>query len=174
MDGYLRTLRSLAGADELLEPRAGYALRSFFTVFVPWPPLALAAYAIAALAALVAAGHLWRSDARFEVRASAIVLAFVLITPHVFEYDLLVLTPVFFLLANAEAASVAPARSPVRPWALAALFLAPLLTAIPAVIRLQFAVTPMVVLLWQGLAGASNSDAWTAWRQPAPAVRHPS
>jgi len=52
--------------------------------------------AIAIAAALVV---LWRSRAPFELKAAAIAVGIVLVTPYVFAYDLVVLAvPVAFLL----------------------------------------------------------------------------
>ena len=96
---------------------------------------------------LMMAARVWRSGARFELRASAIVLAMILISPHAFEYDLILLTPVFILLASlmADSADRLPAR--LLSFTLPVLFVAPLVTGIPAVLRLQFSVTAMAVIL---------------------------
>jgi hypothetical protein len=71
-----------------------------------------------------------------------------LISPHVFEYDLILLAPVYFLLTNALAASAIEEGVPVIVWGLCALFVAPLMTGIPPAIRLQFSVTAMVAILF--------------------------
>jgi Glycosyltransferase family 87 len=148
MTAYVKMLRAIASVGDLLEPRPGYSLKSFFAVFVPWPMAASALYALAALLTLAAAARIWRSGAHINRRASVVVLAMLLISPHVFEYDLILLAPVYFLLTNALAASAIEEGVPVIVWGLCALFVAPLMTGIPPAIRLQFSVTAMVAILF--------------------------
>jgi hypothetical protein len=148
MTAYVKMLRAIASVGDLLEPRPGYSLKSFFTVFVPWPMAATALYALAALLTLAAAARIWRSGAHINLRASVVVLAMLLISPHVFEYDLILLVPVYFLLINALASSAIGEGVPVIVWGLCALFVAPLMTGIPPAIRLQFSVTAMVAILF--------------------------
>jgi hypothetical protein len=170
MTAYVTALRSIAAVADLLEPRAGCSLRAFFKVFVPNPALAAALYAAAAFVTLVVAARVWRSGARFEIRASTIVIAMLLISPHAYEYDLILLVPVFFLIANLAASTELP-KPRLLHWALAALFVAPLLNTLPAPVRLQFSVTAMAVVMWLTLGRASSSGAWPAWPEPAPAAR---
>jgi alpha-1,2-mannosyltransferase len=152
MGAYWRTLQTVRRLGDLLEPYPGDSLRSFFKVFVPSEPAALVAYVLCAVATLWVAMRIWRSDAPFELRSSGVVLATLLISPHAFPYDLILLAPVFFLLANWLADH--PSRPPSRAISLTlcALFVAPLLRALPAPVRLQFSVTAMALLLawlWQ-------------------------
>jgi hypothetical protein len=148
MSAYWTALWSVQRLGDLLEPRAGNTIKSFFAVFVPFKTLALALYAIAAIATLLVAAKVWRTHTRFEIRASAIVLAIVLISPHAFEYDLILLAPVFLLLANWLTESAGAPWTRTISWGLCALFPAPLLLALPAPIRLQFSVTAMAVVLF--------------------------
>lgn len=143
---YFVALQSIAQIADLLEPRAGYSMRSLFTVFVPSMAVATVLYAVGAIAMVATAARVWRSDARFDVRASAVVLCMTLVSAHVFEYDLLLLAPVFFFLANAAAdGGDAPARS--IQWALAFLFVLPLLTPVPGPIRVPLSVGAMTGVL---------------------------
>jgi hypothetical protein len=147
---YVTTLGSIGRLGDVLEPRPGYALRSLFSVLAPNPIVAFACYGLAALLVAVIAARIWRSSADFDLRASAVLLAIVLVNPHVFEYDLIVLTPVFFYLANAMAGGTAPGLSGrTWSWVIAALFVAPVLTAVPPIVRLQFSATAMTAILVQ-------------------------
>ena len=148
MKAYSMMLRSVPTIADLLEPRPSNTLSGFFSALVPSRTAALGLYVAAALVTLVVTANLWRSDERFELRSSAIVLAMILISPHGFEYDLILLAPVYFLLANWIAES--PDGRYTRPMsiALSALFFAPLFNGLPAVIRLQFSVTAMTFLLF--------------------------
>ena len=152
MSAYWRTLRAVQRFGDLLEPYPGDSLRSFFKVFVPFEKAALVAYLLVAAATLYVAMRIWRSRASFELRSSGVVLATLLISPHAFPYDLILLAPVFFLLANwlAEHPSQPPSRA--ISLTLSALFVAPLLRALPPPVRIQFSVTAMALLLawvWQ-------------------------
>jgi len=156
---YLTTLESIGRLGDILEPRPGYAIRSFFSVFIPNPQAAFVLYLLAAAAVVIVAARTWRTAASFEVRASALVLAIVLVTPHVFEYDLIVLTPVFFLVANAIAAGQAGGLNEGRwTWVFAALFAAPVLTAVPPAIRLQFSATAMAAILFRLWTGGMERE----------------
>jgi hypothetical protein len=156
MSAYVGMLQSIGRFGELLEPRAGYSLRSYIAVFVPNDTLAWALYAAAALLALAITGRIWRSSAPFELRAAAVPLAIVAISPHVFEYDLLLLGPSYLLLASWIAGG--DASTPTKryvSWALAPLFIAPILTTLPGPVRVQFSVAPMMILL--GLLWAEST-----------------
>ncbi|HEY1679469.1 MAG TPA: glycosyltransferase family 87 protein [Candidatus Sulfotelmatobacter sp.] len=98
---------TLAGVDRLfplLEPKPyqTHCLRTFWAMILPWPWLALVAYAITAVAALVMTAGLWRRKARasLHLQFSALLLATVLISPHLTVYDLVVLAPALLLLAD--------------------------------------------------------------------------
>jgi hypothetical protein len=153
MTGYGTILLSIQQMGDLLEPRAGDSLRGFFKVFVASPSAATVLYVAACCAVLAIGAAVWRSAARFEHRASAVVLATILISPHAFAYDLILLAPVFLLTANWLAEEPTGTRTRIVAWTLCALFVAPLLAAVPAPLRLQFSVTAMAALLvvfWQG------------------------
>jgi hypothetical protein len=89
----------------------------------------------------------------------------VLVSPHTLPYDLILLAPVYLLLASwvADRASHPPPRAILLP--LYALFVSPLLGMLPAPLRLQFSVTAMAFLLvrlWQAArCGEIGSAAFT-------------
>jgi alpha-1,2-mannosyltransferase len=147
MHAYFDMLKSVQQIHHLLEPRAGDSLRGFVGLFVPWPAAALTLYLLAAAVVLHTAATVWRSRASIDVRASAVVVAMVLCSPHAFGYDLIVLAPVFLLLANWIVQHRSHPFAGTVAWTLAVLFLAPVLTALPSVIRVQCSVTAMAVLL---------------------------
>lgn len=61
---------------------------------------ALAAYAVVALLTLAAALACWRARGPLALRYSALLIATVLVSPHMYVYDLVVLMPAFFLLSD--------------------------------------------------------------------------
>ena len=77
-----------------------HSLRSFFTLLMPWPDVSLALYLVSSIAAIAIAASVWKSTATLAVRFSALILVSVLVNPHLFIYDLLVLAPVFLLLVD--------------------------------------------------------------------------
>ena len=144
---YWRMMWSIQRLGDLLEPRPGHTMRGLISTIVPWPRAVLALYAAAAAVILVVVARLWRRDVPLELRFCAAVLAIVLISPHAFEYDLLVLMPVFFIVG----AWIRTLPTAAERWrltmAMIALFFAPVLALLPAVARLQFSVTAMAIVL---------------------------
>jgi glycosyl transferase family 87 len=152
MAAYARALRSLPRIAALLEPQPGDSLRSLFTLLVPSEPVALALYAASALATVLVASKIWRSRAPLEIRYSAIVLAMILISPHVGAYDLVLLAPVYFLLGNWLARSRHTGHRAALTGLLCASFIAPICGGLPPLIRMQLSVSAMaalIVLLWR-------------------------
>jgi hypothetical protein len=96
---YVNALTHVGRIANVLEPipYQMQSLRSFFSVLIPWPSVAWAGYLLASAAIIVLAARCWRSDAVLEVRFSALLLAMVLVDPHVNPYDLIAIVPVFFL-----------------------------------------------------------------------------
>jgi hypothetical protein len=145
---YVASLDSVRRLGHLLEPRPGNTLRGLFAAMLPSEAIAAPLALVAALAVVIAVARLWRSDAPFESRGAAIVLAMVLVSPHAFEYDLLLLAPALLLLANRMA------ENPVEQWnrgtipLMLAVFFSPVLGALPPWLGLQFSVTAMVALVF--------------------------
>jgi alpha-1,2-mannosyltransferase len=169
MSAYGRMLRAVPGITDLLEPQPGDSLRGLFKVLVPFEPASLLLYGAAAFATLLIAARVWRSHAAIEVRLSAIVLAMILISPHVNAYDLILLAPVFMLLANWLVLSAGDGRGRTpgdgRGRALSAwlciLMAAPLLGGLPAILRLQCSATAMAAvlfLLWRIVRREATED----------------
>lgn len=163
-DYFTKVVLAMPRIEQFLEPRASNTLKGFLTLLVPVPSFAAALYVAAALLTLGVTVHLWRKDAPFELRASAVLIAMMLISPHAFEYDLLLLVPAFFFLASWIATSAGERRAVVLSRALCALFIAPILTMLPAVVRLQFSVTAMAMILFLMWS-------WSVGRVPALASR---
>jgi hypothetical protein len=147
MRTYWRALQSLSSISDLLEPKASDSLEGLFRVLVPDGQIAVALYLIAAAAVAIMAARAWRTRAAFDVRFSAVLLAIVLASPHTGSYDLIMLGPVFLLLANWLV------QCEQRRWVsrlvpmLAAAFVAPLLTGSPALVRLQLSVSATIAVL---------------------------
>src|SRR5437870_990708 len=99
---YLSALMNVRNVLPMLEPRPYqmHSLRAFWSLLIPWPPLAFILYVATAVAVLAVAARCWRSKIPLGLRYSALMLATVLVAPHLTVYDLVVLAPVFLLMAD--------------------------------------------------------------------------
>ncbi|MGH9494091.1 MAG: glycosyltransferase family 87 protein, partial [Candidatus Sulfotelmatobacter sp.] len=96
----LHPSRWIGTAELSHAPIQMHSLRSFWTLLVPWPSVALALYVLTSLVVLTMAVALWRSSSPIALKYSALVLAAILINPHLFVYDLLVLAPALLLILD--------------------------------------------------------------------------
>jgi hypothetical protein len=70
-------------------------------MLLPWHDLAFGLYVVSALAVLAATIAIWkRRHAPSPLRYSALLLASVLVAPHLTVYDLVILAPAILLLAD--------------------------------------------------------------------------
>src|SRR5580700_9593321 len=86
----------------LLEPKLyqTHSLRTFWTMLLPSPNLTLALYILTALLTLALAAQCWQSNLSLPLRYSAVLLATVLVAPHLTVYDLVILAPAFLFLTD--------------------------------------------------------------------------
>jgi hypothetical protein len=77
-------------------------LRTFWSMIVPWPALSLTLYGVSAAIILVVTIRLWRrgQPEPLALRYSTLLLATILVAPHLTVYDLVVLAPAILLLAD--------------------------------------------------------------------------
>jgi len=99
---WMHTLLNLRNRLSLLEPRIyqTHSLRTFWIMLMPWPSVSLALYMMTALLVSAVTIACWRSCAPLRLRYSALLLATVLLAPHLTVYDLVILAPVFLLLCD--------------------------------------------------------------------------
>jgi len=100
---WMRALVRVPALLPLFEPRPyqTHCLRTFWTMLIPWEPLAMGLYVVSALAVLgLTIACRRRAAAPLGVKYSALLLATVLIAPHLTVYDLVILAPGFLLLAD--------------------------------------------------------------------------
>ncbi len=99
---WLRTLWNVRALVTLLEPRPyqTHCLRTFWSMLVPWQPLSLALYVITAAIVLGWTVWVWKHSEEWAPRFSLLLLATVLVAPHLTVYDLVILSPVFLLVAD--------------------------------------------------------------------------
>ncbi len=156
-----RMLRLGPGLATLLEPKPYqlHSLRAFFTLLLPQAPAALALYVIASAIVLALAVRLWRDAVPLEARYSAIVLASVLVAPHVGVYDLVARAPAFVQTAGESERSDEPRRR-VLLVLLYVAYVVPLVGPLAAITHVQLSVP--VFAVW--LAGLH----WAAFRPKDP------
>jgi hypothetical protein len=171
MAAYAQALRSLPRIADVLEPTPGDSLRSLFKLVAPSPTVASILYGTFALATVLVVSTIWRSRASIEIRHAALLLGLVLISPHVGSYDLLLLAPVYFLLANWLARTPDANHRAALAGLLSASFVAPICGGLPAMIRIHLSVSAMaalIILLWRIV----NESERTARLMPASSRVH--
>jgi hypothetical protein len=144
---YLDAVAHVGQIAEVLEPipYQMQSLRSFFSVLLPWTGVAWAGYLLASAAVVILAARCWRSGAALELRFSVLLLALVLVDPHVNPYDLIAITPVFFLTLPWAAG-----EGRTGPLLLVLLYLCyylPGLSFLPTVTHVQLSVVALIALM---------------------------
>jgi alpha-1,2-mannosyltransferase len=99
---WMHTLLDLPSLLPQLEPRLyqTHSLRTFWTMLIPTPAASLALYVATALLLSALTVACWRSRLSLSLRYSALLLATVLLAPHLTVYDLVILAPAFLLLSD--------------------------------------------------------------------------
>jgi len=77
-----------------------HSLRSFWDLLLPWPHVVWFFYLLSSFVVIATAAAIWKSSAPLAIRFSALLLAAVLVNPHIYIYDLLALAPGLLLLAD--------------------------------------------------------------------------
>jgi hypothetical protein len=149
---YLDTLwhapRWITAVELSLAPIQMHSLRSFWSLLVPWPQVGFALYIITSCVAVVIASVIWKSSEHLALRFSALTLAAVLVNPHLFVYDLLVLAPVLLLLVDWTLTHPQQSTSATFRLLLYLSFLLPMLGPLSQWTHLQVSVPIFVALLW--------------------------
>ena len=146
-DTMLHMSRWIGTAEPGLAAIQMHSFRAFWTLLIPWPQAALILYVASSIAVIAMAAATWKSSSSLAVRFSALTLAAVLANPHLFIYDLLVLVPVFLLLADWDLSSASRISSPLRVLLYLA-FVLPLIGPLSQWTHLQLSVPAFAALLW--------------------------
>jgi len=144
----LRPDRWINATELSLAPIQMHSLRSFWALLIPLPIAAFALYILTSVIVIVVTIAIWRSHLPLSLRYSGLILSSVLVNPHLFVYDLLVLTPALLLivdwcLTNEQAAL----RSELFVFSYLA-FILPLFGPVSRWTHLQFSVIAFIALLW--------------------------
>jgi hypothetical protein len=149
----------LAGAELNLAPIQMHSLRSFWTLLLPSPTAALLLYLLCSIAVIALAVAIWKSALPLPLRFSALTFAAVLVNPHLFIYDVLVLAPALLLLADWTLANEHHPLSPTLQVLAYLAFILPLFGPISRWTHLQFSVVFFAALLWTLYRMTAESNA---------------
>ncbi|HVI76677.1 MAG TPA: glycosyltransferase family 87 protein [Candidatus Acidoferrum sp.] len=141
-------LRWIHSAELSLAPIQMHSLRSFWTVLIPAPRLALALYVLTSVIVVGVAASVWRSQSVLPLRFAALTLAAILVNPHLFIYDLLVLAPALVLVVDWSLTNQHSASTPWLPALSYLAFIVPLFGPLSRWTHLQVSVLVFVALLW--------------------------
>lgn len=153
---YLHALTRISSAAPILEPKP-YLLhcwRGFFAMLLP-PSAASLAFAIAAVATTGVAVIYWRSKAPLELRFAVLLLATVLVAPHLTVYDLVLLAPALLWIGNWIAANGHPAIRRLH-WLVYFAYVLPLFGPVAKFTRVQLSVLAFSALL-AGVVAATKT-----------------
>jgi hypothetical protein len=149
MRNYFYQLAHVRSLFSQLEPRPYqmHSLRSFWAMLIPSHQLAFPLYGASAIAVLAMALYCWRRRAPLALRFSALLLATVLVSPHLTVYDLVILAPAYLLLSDWTVANNRP-WAPVFGMLLYLGYALPLLGPLSIWTHLQLSVPAMAAILW--------------------------
>jgi hypothetical protein len=147
---WIHTLLNIPRVLPLLEPRLyqTHSLRTFWSMLIPWRAASLALYLITALVVSAITVACWRSRPPLSLRYSALLLASVLIAPHLTVYDLVILAPAFLLLSDWILAHSDHASTSTLALLLYLAFALPLLGPLARWTHLQLSVPLFTALLY--------------------------
>ncbi len=156
MQTYFERLLHVREVMPQLEPRLYqmHSLRAFWKLLIPSSQAAFWIYAISAVFVLWVTLRCWKSGTDLRLRYSALLIATVLVAPHLTVYDLVILAPAFLLLAD-----WAKAHPLSRPWlgpVLYACYILPLAGPLARWTHVQVSVVAMALLLWMICRGEKD------------------
>jgi glycosyl transferase family 87 len=159
MHAYFDALRNFSrgGVELSLAPIQMHSLRSFWTLLIPQPELALTFYVLSSVVVIALAASVWKSPAPLAIRFSALTLAAVLVNPHLFVYDLLVLAPALLLLVDWTLIHEQSATSGLRLLLYFA-YVLPLFGPLSRWTHVQLSVPSFVAVLWVLLRGRGTTN----------------
>lgn len=155
-DTLLHVPRWISSAEPGTSQAQMHSLRSFWILLIPSPTAALALYVASAIFILVIAADSWRARGPLALRFAALSFAAVLINPHLFVYDLLMLAPALLLLADWALAHASHPASPAMNVLLYLAFLLPLFGPLTVWTHFQLSVPVFIgiqMLIWTILRG---------------------
>ncbi|HSS96157.1 MAG TPA: glycosyltransferase family 87 protein [Terriglobales bacterium] len=170
MRNYLDALTHTGQIISLLEPRPyqTHSLRTFWTMILPWPSIAFAFYMVSTAVILFLLIRCWKNGDELNIRFGTLLIATVLVSPHLTVYDLVILAPAFLLLTDWTLAQHTENQSFQLQLLIYSCFVLFLLGPIVRIIHVQFSVIAMTAIIFtahracgSSLRATSNSIAST-------------
>ena len=148
---WIRSLWNIQHSTTLLEPRPyqTHCLRSFWSMLIPWGTLPIILYAISAAVVLAFAMRVWKRSRDWAPRFSLLLVATVLVAPHLTVYDLVILAPAFLLLADWLLSQQETQTSGILGVLLYLVYTLPLLGFLSQWTHVQLSVLAMSFLVYQ-------------------------
>jgi alpha-1,2-mannosyltransferase len=141
------------GSTELsLSPLQMHSLYNFWEILIPWRTGVWAVYVVSSVVVVGIAVAVWKSSSALSVRFSALVLAAVLVNPHIYVYDLLALGGPLLLLADWVVTNAMRSLAPAVSSLLYLTFILPLFGPVSRWTHLQLSVpafAALLVILWR-------------------------
>jgi hypothetical protein len=158
---WMRVLLRAPHLLPLLEPRVyqTYSLLTFWRMLLPWPSVSFGLYVISAVLVCVLTVRCWRSKVPLPLRYSALLVASVLIAPHLTVYDLVILAPAFLLLSDWILAQAEPLTTSRLRLLLYFSFALPLIGPLSRWTHVQLFVLVAGALLWELWRLGTNQSA---------------
>ena len=99
---WLRTLWHVPALLSAFEPRTyqTHCLRTFWLMLAPWRGVSVGLYLISAVIVLAWTIAIWKRKESLALKYSALLVATILVSPHLTVYDLVILAPAILLLAD--------------------------------------------------------------------------
>jgi alpha-1,2-mannosyltransferase len=147
MTAYMRALIELGEAVQQQTPRPFnvHCLRAFWSLLIPEPRIARGLYIASAVGLLFLAWRAWRRNGDVGVRFAAVLLATVLVSPHLYVYDLLILAPALLVLADR---AIRLERPPAPGTYVALCYALPLFGPLAILTHVQLSVPAFVATLY--------------------------
>jgi hypothetical protein len=138
---YFQMLRLGPGLASLLEPTPSqmHSLRPFWELLLPQFSIALAFYLVTSAMVLALTVRLWRTSVPLGIRYSGLILATLLVSPHVGVYELVLLAPAFILTASESERSADALRRTFRV-VLSLAYLVPVFGGLAAITHVQLSI----------------------------------
>ena len=150
MKRYGLSLLRWRSAEPFLEPKLYqmHSLRSFWSLLLPWEVVASAFYLFSAVAILVLGVICWRRGHDPRLMFATLLLCTVLVAPHLWIYDLVILAPAFLLVGD-WILQHRHRQTTERVWLLLyACYALPLLGPIAQFTRVQLSVIAFAVMMF--------------------------
>jgi hypothetical protein len=161
MDAYFtRLLHSAshpASTELVFSPIQMHSLHTFWELLIPWRSGVWVFYLLSSLAVIAITSAVWRSPVSVPLRFSALVLAAILVNPHIYVYDLVALVPGFLLIADWLLAKPQHSTRPALSLLLYLAFLLPLFGPLAYWTHLQLSVVVFAAILWNLYRVATDS-----------------